>query len=114
MVNRRKIEAEQKWAVILKAWRHSGLRAAAYCRQEGINPFVFYRWKNRLGEGGGGRARRRGAFLPVKVMAPLAENPMGRPWVELGLCNGRTLRLWREISPEALGDMARVLEQESC
>lgn len=114
MVNRRKIQTEQKWKGVLKAWRKSGPRAAAYCRQEGINPFVFYRWKKRLGEDAGPKARFKGVFLPVKVVNPLGENPVGRPWVELGLANGRTLRLWREISPEALGDMARALERESC
>ncbi len=40
MANQRKIQAEQKWASILRAWQKSHLTAAAFCRQEGINPFV--------------------------------------------------------------------------
>lgn len=112
MANRRKIEAEKKWAGILRAWKSGGQTAAAYCRQAGINLYVFYRWKKRLGVGWRLKGRR-GSFLPVKVVAPLAEIT-ARPWVEVGLSNGRTIRLWREVAPECLAQMAVALETRAC
>jgi len=113
MANRKKIEAERKWTDVLRTWKASGLKAAAYCRQQQVNPYLFYRWKKRLGYEGRHSSRLPGACLPVKLVAPLVETA-GRPWVELALANGRTLRLWREVSPEALGEMAGALERGAC
>ena len=45
---RRHKEARQEWAEQIERWRVSGQSQAHYCREQGLNPKLFYKWKGKL------------------------------------------------------------------
>jgi transposase len=47
MSKRRKWSAEQKLRIVL-AGMQPGVEVSDLCRQEGINPTMYYYWKNKL------------------------------------------------------------------
>ncbi len=76
--------AEVKWRPILDQWRHSGLIAAAFCRQRDIPASALLHWKKqvllrdqrRQAERAASEASRNALkFLPVQVLEPAAAAP---------------------------------------
>jgi hypothetical protein len=123
MAKRSKTQTQQKWLGILKAWRQSGQKASVFCRKNRLSLPSFYAWKSRLMGKSRLGARRSGTFLPVRIRLgspsngkapPFSGNPVAGPWAELGLKNGRVLRLYREMPAPALAEMAQALEAEAC
>jgi transposase-like protein len=41
--------SEKQWIEILKRFESSGVGSKEFCRQEGVSPSSFQRWRRRLG-----------------------------------------------------------------
>ena len=39
---------EERWSLLLAAWRESGLVAAEFCRRKQVSARRFYKWRKRL------------------------------------------------------------------
>lgn len=112
MTTRRKTSAAE-WAERVREWKRSGLTAAEYGAQAGIDGKQLSWWKWRLGPGGG--AERRGQtssargvqFVPARVVEQ-ARRETGR--VEIVLANGRIVRATGRVDGEALAQAIRVAE----
>ena len=68
---RRRYTVEEK-AGLLEDWQRSGMSAAAFCRQRGINYQNFLRWR---AEGSRPVSRKTGipAFVELEVAAPTSK-----------------------------------------
>jgi len=62
---------EATWREIFGRQEASGLRRSQFCRQEGINPGVFRRWREKLNGEARGPARR--SRTGSKVAAPFID-----------------------------------------
>lgn len=39
---------QERWSLLLAAWRESGLPAAEFCRRKQVSARRFYKWRKRL------------------------------------------------------------------
>lgn len=106
-----------KWRPILDQWRHSGLTAAAFCRQRGIPASALLHWKKQIllrdqrrqAERAASEASRNALkFLPVQVLEPAAAETGS---LEIVLRNGRVLRIGGDFEPVILRKLVATLEE---
>ena len=99
---------KELWRSILQEQKASGLSAAEFCRQRGLNVARFYWWKSNLSKRGAQAAKGRGGKLvPVHVKAAPADS---RFEIVLG---GATIRLPQTFDPQALKSLLSVV-RSSC
>ena len=70
-IDRRVHRDEAAWREIFARQEASGLRRSQFCRQEGINPGVFRRWREKLN--GEARGPTRRSRTGSKVAAPFID-----------------------------------------
>ena len=112
----------ERWREHVAACAESGLTGAAYCRQHGLNPKCFYRWRGIFAEvaeeehdGGNGAASSdssRPLFAEVRVEAGCVGALAGG--VEVVLAGERRVRVPRGFDAPTLAAVVRVLEGLSC
>jgi hypothetical protein len=91
----------------LEAWRASGLRLPAWCRQEGVGYERVRRWRRQL-DATLARRRKAPAVFPVHVLEQ-ALTPEARDF-ELELSGGRRLRVPPHFDEASLARLLRALE----
>ena len=104
-------KGQEHWRPIVAAQARSGQSAAAFCRERGLWPSSFFRWK-RILEG----AKPVPGFVEVELGATAAgeagaEAKPGGVTVEVR--GGRRLRVERGFDAELLRQVLRVLEAEA-
>ena len=99
MASRRWTEKEAR--TVLSAWEQSGLSAAAFAQQRGLDSKRLYWWRRKLQQ-----HDDRATLVPVTVTS--AEQ--GEP-VEVVLHSGHTLKLTRDFDEEVLARIVAVLER---
>jgi len=116
------------WRGHVLARAGSGLSAAAYCREHGLDVKAFYRWKQALGAAGelpgdgvaqGGCRRERAAvssgvealFAEVRLAGGAAGEPAG---VEVCLRAGHVVRVAAGFDAATLRRVVAVLEGQAC
>ena len=82
------IETIKKWLDILSDWRSSKLTVPAYCKEHGLTPSTFYKWKHRHDAGIlilPAEIKDEGPtdFVPVTIKSALS-SPSLTPEVSLG------------------------------
>jgi transposase-like protein len=78
-----------QWRGRVASQARSGLSVAEYCRREGVNAWLFYRWRKRLGaerrrEVGGARASRSSFVDLGAVLSGGSDRARGELRLELG------------------------------
>ncbi len=115
------------WRTHVSAQASSGLTAVDYCREHGLHPKSFYRWKRVLRESGelgvllgAGGPQPAGSVvngakplfaevrLPAGVTAPAASG------VEVVLGRGVTVRVSQGFDAETLRRVVSSLEEGAC
>jgi len=89
---------EAAWREIFARQEASGLRRSQFCRQEGINPGVFRRWREKLNGEAQGPTRRSRAGSEVT-----------EPFIDMGALETARLRLEvrLELAPGVVLSIAR-------
>lgn len=128
---RRRWTAEEKVAILDEAFRAGGSVAAASDRH-GVSRALIYYWRRQAREGGivgVGMAPTGNAagFVPVRIEAdpaatglttqsatapphrPFSPKPRACP-IEIGLTNGRVIKVDAGIDPDALARLVAVLD----
>ncbi len=101
----RAADAEQ----VLRAWRQSGQRVAAFARQHRVSDVRLLRWRAQL------QRTAPPAFHPVRVIQrrePIAI--AGTAPLELELGGGRRIRVHAGFDPELLEELVRTVEGWGC
>lgn len=109
--------SRDEWAKRVERWRDSGLSAAEFGAEVGVNPRTLTYWKWMLSREAAGLAapRRRSrsapkqapnaAFVEIRSAAPSAT-------FELMLANGRRLQIPMAFDASTLERLLAVLEQK--
>lgn len=110
-----------QWRAHVSAQGCSGLSAADYCREHGLHPGSFYRWKRRLGASGDAdgvhgesplaRGNGHGGPLFAEVVV---QSPRGEAGLEVVLGRGRRVWVHPGFDDETLARVVAVLERVSC
>lgn len=64
------------WREILSRLERSGLSVLEFCRREGLDAWSVYRWRTRLGVGGGQQVQ--------VISGPVPEKPSAGGFIDLG------------------------------
>jgi hypothetical protein len=111
----RKRETRDEWRKRVERWRDSGLTAAEFAAETGINAgtlqFWQYKLKKRIGEGRSPKPvppRPPLAASIIELRAPAAIATDAR--FEVELANGRRLRVPADFDSGALRTLITVLE----
>ena len=64
------------WREMLSRLERSGLSVQEFCRREGLDAWSVYRWRARLGVGGGQQVQ--------VISAPVPEKPSAGGFIDLG------------------------------
>ena len=99
MASRRWTEKEAR--AVLRAWEQSGLSAAAFAAQRGLDSKRLYWWRSKLQQ-----QTERATLVPVTVAPAHQSEP-----IEVLLRSGHTLKLTREFDEEAFSRLVAVLER---
>ena len=89
-----------EWQQQIQAWQASGLTAAMYCRQHGLNPNTFNAWRRRYRAAPASAPGR----LPIQV-TPAAPASV----LVLRLAAGHTLELPASAAPGWVAELLRCL-----
>ncbi len=104
-----------EWAKRVERWKDSGLSAAEFGAEIGVNPRTLTYWKWLLGKDSTleQRARRRPAAPTSETMSGFVEvhAPGGSAVFELALSNGRRLQIPTAFDADALARLLAVLER---
>jgi hypothetical protein len=92
----------QAWRQHVEAWQASGLTQAAYCRQQGLNPFTFTGWRRRLTA----TPATSPGVIPIRVSLT---DPASAAAVVLRLASGHQLELPASTAPAWLAELIRCL-----
>lgn len=118
-----------EWSKRIERWEKSGLSARAFAAREGVDAkrLTWWRWKLRSSplEPPEPAAEASLSWLPVRVVDPpppparalpraaLAPSAPAQPSpLEIALPNGRVVRVWPDVEPEALARVLAVAAQE--
>lgn len=124
----------QAWAVTVREWRRSGLKASAFCRERGLalKTFEWWRWALKSGRSRTGARQMMGSFqsptsvvggtrprpapLFVEVLPP--EPPVSRAipredlaGVEVVLRHERRVRVAKDFDGATLRRVVAILEE---
>jgi transposase-like protein len=96
----------EDWQALCEAQAQSGLSGAAFCREHGLNPSQFWRWRRKLeGRRASGReVAGRSAFVPVAVRG--AERAVA---IDMRVGPTLALRLPSSVAPGWLAALLRAL-----
>lgn len=99
---------------VLKRWQRSGQSAAAFCRQEGIEPQKLSYWKRVLGLAGPVVRRRVAArrgveFVPVRLVGTGEGVRTGA--IEVVLAGGERVVVGEGASRELLREVLAMLRE---
>jgi hypothetical protein len=116
----------EKWRRRLKEWASSGDTQAGYCHEHGLDQTTFSGWKRRLGfqsrraceasrgGGSGSGPRSKGNADAEAVFIPLPPSNLAQAVhagvIEVGLRNGRTLRVPAGCDIELVAKLSAALE----
>jgi transposase len=103
-----------EWARHVKRWETSGLDAAAFAAREGIiaKRLVWWRWKLRSTPAASTPEPR---FVPVHVVDSTARPISTDVAIEIGLPNGRVVRVAPGFDPTALEQVLAIAARgEAC
>lgn len=112
-----------EWKKEVKAWKASGLSAAAYAAERDLKPstMMWWAWAMKRERRGGRTKKRNGAdetpqtsavsFLPLRVVSP-KERVAGAPTVqaEILLQGGRRVRVAGAMNFEQLAQLLAAVE----
>lgn len=110
-----------RWREHVAACAQSGLTGAAYCREHGLNPKCFYRWRRIFSEPAEHAHDGLDAacvdeapplFTEVRVEAGFVGAPSGG--VEVVVAGDRRVRVTPGFDAPTLAAVVRVLEGLSC
>lgn len=121
---RRKQRLREEWRLLIEAQVSSGLGVGEYCRQQGITPSCFYRWRRFFAGGGVGTSPRANqrcrwsraieGFAAVKLVQDrsLERSLPGRgdEPIRLRLAGGRELILPVSMPARWLAELLMALE----
>ena len=102
-----------EWTSEVNEWRGSGLNAANYAKQRGLNRGTLLWWSRKVGRSHEEHhAVPRSAavpvtFVPVRVREEPLESASDQGSIEIILCNGRRVRIAGAVDGGILG---RVLD----
>lgn len=103
-----------EWTSEVIRWRGSGLSAAEYAKQRGLNRGTLLWWSRKVGRSDAEQPTMPRAaaapvtFVPVRVREePLEATSLGQGSIEVILCNGRRVRIAGAVDG---GTLARVLD----
>lgn len=107
---------------LIDAVHASGETIAEYARKRGLNPWVLYDWRRRLGASAkpaptsgkpaaGPSASTGGAFLPVRITQPQTSMPPSAELLEVVLAGGRRVRVPANFDDAALRRLVSILEE---
>lgn len=81
---------ESHWLHVLEDWKSSGQTALSYCKAHGINPSLFYKWRNALSS----KLKAEKPMKASKAFLPVAlENETTDEGLELQFPNGCSVKL---------------------
>ena len=106
-------DRERYWRGVLERWRRSGISIRAFCREEGVSEFSFYRWRKRFGA----EEREGPRFVAVELVDSKVLEGTGEgsaSGVELVLASGQVVRVFRGFDKETLCRVVEVLEGMGC
>ena len=89
------------WRKLIAEQQASGQKALPFCRERGLSPYSFYKWRQRLREG----AVPQFALLEAKPAAT-AESDSA---LELILKNGERRRIGNQVVAETLRMVLKVV-----
>jgi putative transposase len=92
IMNRRKQRNRQEWKRIIGEHRRSGLTAVAFCRRKKVGLASFYRWRQRLSDGGEPKVESR-----------------TEPFIDMGRLEQKGVSA-AEMSAGAAGDLVVTLD----
>ena len=110
-----------RWLTYVRAWSTSGLPVVTYCRQEGLHPSSFHRWRRMFRESGEALLdSQRSAegesptalFARVEVTSSSAT--VNAHAIEVVLAGERRVRVGRDFNEETLRRLVIVLEDLRC
>ena len=110
-----------RWLTYVRAWSTCGLPVVEYCRQEGLHPSSFHRWRRLFGESGEALLdSQRSAegesptalFAQVEVTSSSAT--VNAHAIEVVLAGERRVRVGRDFNEETLRRLVRTLEGLAC
>jgi hypothetical protein len=101
---------QERWSLLLAAWRESGLPAAEFCRRKQVSARRFYKWRKRLSPlpeipARVGEAKAEG-FVRVQFAARAASVDCG---IAVALGDGMRLELSSGFDAEELSRAVRAL-----
>lgn len=116
-----------RWVAHVLAQASSGLTAVDYCREHGLRPKSFYRWKRALRDSGelgqlqdaggpdrGGPAGRDAKALFAEVRMPEGVMVPAASGVEVALRSGAVVRVARGFDAGTLRRVVSALEEGAC
>jgi transposase-like protein len=114
-----------RWREHVEAWATSGMSAAAYCREHGVNPKSLYRWRGLFAASGELDCSKEAScdsngVAAAPQFAELQLSPGSVPstgtssGVELVVSGDRRLRLATGFDAETLRRAVSVLESLPC
>lgn len=102
----------QEWAKRVERWQDSGLTAAEFAAEAGINPRTLTYWKWKLGKERGGRGRRKRSAEPKVEFVEVASLAGAVPApIELVVDGRYVVRVSSGADVELLSRVLEVLEQ---
>ena len=104
-----KQDKSKAWAKRIDEWEHSGLSQAAFCRERGLTPSNFHRWKARIKQ----QRPSPGPGAPklVEVVGYRDQQGSSAPPLRLQIKGRFTLELAPDFSEALLLKTLRVLER---
>lgn len=93
---------------VLARWEAGGLGPAAFARREGVSPVTLRRWRQEFGAPAR-TAGVAGGFIEVRLPG---RAPTGG--FEVGLSDGRVVRVPAGFDPQELSRLLAVLEPARC
>lgn len=107
-----------EWAKRVERWKQSGLTAAQYGAQTGLDSKQLFWWRWHLGRqtkataAPKDRARQAAGmtFLPARIVEPAP--PVGGGQVEIVLANGRIVRVTGSVDAAVLAQVVRAAESD--
>ena len=106
---------EAHWRSVYADWEKSGLTQKDFCRRRGHSIWTFMNWRTKLKKADRGRKKPRApkhlGFAEVRVIPSASSS-----WpVEIGLPDGPSVRLARNVDPATLEMALRFVEgRRSC
>jgi transposase len=107
--------SREEWRKRIERWQQSGLTAEQYASELGINAGTLKFWKYKLGRpepqehAATQRKKRTSKAPPLPLVEMRPSVAAEAPGFELGLSDGKRLRIPTSFEPEALSRLLSVL-----